>query len=137
MDILSALDAATEEFGRRLALVNEKGWTGATPCSDWDVRYLAAHVVGGNRFAVLILGGMAGPEAIERVLSTPQLGDDAIEARATTSAAQRAAFHETELEREIDHPLGGISGRQFLEFRVLSRSVRRLPVRLPKQDFLT
>ena len=77
VDILGALDAATDEFGRRLRLVDEGSWAMPTPCSDWDVHYLVAHVIGGNRFAVHVLGGMGAMAAIEQVMSSPQLGDDA------------------------------------------------------------
>jgi uncharacterized protein (TIGR03086 family) len=120
VDILSALDAATDEFGRRLAFVNHDGWALPTPCPDWDVHYLAAHVIGGNRFAALVLDGTTASDAIDRVMSSPQLADDAIEAWATSSAAQTAAFRACAAsERRVDHPLGEISARQFLEFRVL------------------
>ena len=117
--MLSALDVATDEFGRRLGLVGEEGWALPTPCSEWDVHYLVAHVIGGNRFAAFILGGMPAADAIEHVMSSPQLGGDAMAAWATTCAAQASAFAEVAaLERRIDHPLGEISGREFLEFRV-------------------
>ena len=119
MDMLGALDAATDEFGQRLALVGEEAWALPTPCAGWDVRYLAAHVIGGNRFAAFILGGMPASDAIDRVMSSPQFGSDATVAWATTCASQASAFAEAgALERRIDHPLGEISGREFLEFRV-------------------
>ncbi len=124
MDLLNALDVATDEFGRRVAAVDQGGWTGATPCSDWDVHYLTAHVVGGNRFAVLILGGMSATDAIEEVMSVPQLGDDALAAWAITSVAQRDAFTAaTALDRPVDHPLGEITGRELLEFRVFDMTL--------------
>jgi uncharacterized protein (TIGR03086 family) len=119
VDILSALDAASDEFGRRLGLVGEEAWTLPTPCPDWDVHYLAAHVIGGNRFASYVLGGLPAMEAVERVMSERQLGDDATGAWATTSVMQASAFRaHGALERRIDHPLGETSGREFLEFRV-------------------
>lgn len=119
MDILGALDAATDEFGRRLRLVGDERWTLPTPCSDWDVRYLTAHVIGGNRFAVHVLDGMTATEAIKEVMSSPQLGDDAVETWTMTCATQAAVFRtDAALSRRIDHPLGRISGRQFLDFRV-------------------
>jgi uncharacterized protein (TIGR03086 family) len=119
MDLLNALDLATDEFGTRLARVTPDGWAGATPCGDWDVRYLAAHVVGGNRFAASVLRGMSASEAIEHVMSAPQLGDDPITAWTASAADQRDAFRAAgTMERRIDHPLGEITGAQFLEFRL-------------------
>ena len=70
--------AAAEEFRHRLVLVGPSDWARSTPCPDWNVRYLVAHVVGGNRFAVSILGGMDAGDAIDEVMSAPQLGDDAL-----------------------------------------------------------
>jgi len=52
-------------------------------------------------------------------MSSPQLGDDAVAAWTSTCAAQAAAFHvDAALQQPIDHPLGEISGRQFLDLRV-------------------
>ena len=124
MDLLKALDTATEEFGRRLALVQPDMLAQATPCPEWDVQYLLAHVVGGNRFSALILGGMPSTRAIEQVMSSPQLGDDIVAAWTITSADQSAAFRSpTALTRHVDHPLGEITGREFLEFRVFDITV--------------
>ena len=55
VDTLNALDAATDEFGRRLAAVGDDAWLLPTPCTGCGVHYLAAHVIGGNRFAALVL----------------------------------------------------------------------------------
>lgn len=119
MDMLHALDVATNEFGKRLEGVDDHAWESPTPCAGWNVHFLVAHVVGGNRFAVLILDGMSAADAISEVMGSPQLGDDAVDAFAATAAAQRAAFRAPgALDRRVDHPLGDISGREFLEFRV-------------------
>jgi uncharacterized protein (TIGR03086 family) len=119
VDMLSAFDVATEEFGRRLALVDPSSWELPTPCPSWDVHYLAAHVIGGNRFAGLVIEGVAASDAIERVMSSPQIGSDAVEAWNATAAVQRTAFcADGALERQVAHPVGEISGRTFLEFRI-------------------
>ncbi len=76
MDLLDALGAATEEFGKRLAFVHGEAWSASTPCPEWDVKSLVAHVIGGNRFAISILGGLSASEAIKLVMSSPQLGDE-------------------------------------------------------------
>lgn len=83
MDRLGALDAATAEFERHLARVPDDARTLPTPCPDWNTRYLVAHVIGSNRFATLILDGMPAPDAIDQVMSTPQLGHDAMAAWAS------------------------------------------------------
>jgi uncharacterized protein (TIGR03086 family) len=102
-------------------------WTRPTPRHDWDVHYLTAHVIGGNRFAAHVLDGMPAAEAVERVMSSSQLGDDALVAWATTSAMQASAFRATgALERRIDHPTGEILGREFLELRVFDITVHAL-----------
>ncbi len=62
---------------------------------------------------------MNAGDAIDGVISAPQLGDDAVVAWDTTAAAQAAAFQaDGALERGVDHPLGQMTGRDFLAFRV-------------------
>lgn len=124
MDLLDALDAAINEFGARLALVRTDEWCRPTPCPGWDVRYLVAHVVGGNRFAGHVLGGMTAAAAIDAVMSSPQLEDDPMASWVTSSSAQRAAFSAAGvLEQRVDHPLGVLSGFEFLQFRVFDIAV--------------
>lgn len=119
MELLDALDTATQEFGRRLALVGHDAWGGPTPCDEWDVHYLVAHVVGGNRFAVSILAGLSSSDAIQLVMSRPQLGDDPMLAWRTTSGDQLDAFHSHgAAERTVDHPLRAMTGAEFLQFRI-------------------
>jgi uncharacterized protein (TIGR03086 family) len=57
-------------------------------------------------------------------MSAPQLADDALGVYVTTSAAQRTAFRaDGALEQRIDHSLGEITGREFLEFRVFDTTL--------------
>lgn len=118
MDALDALDVAVREFGERLALVGDGQWTAPTPCDEWDVRYLVAHVVGGNRFATLVLDGMSADEAVEQVMGQPQLGTAPLADLTATAAAQHAAFGATgRLDQPVSHPLGDMPARRFLELR--------------------
>jgi uncharacterized protein (TIGR03086 family) len=65
------------------------------------------------------MNGMRSSAAIEQVMSSPQLGDDALEAWSTTVAAQTSAFRAAgALTRRVDHPLGSILGGEFLTYRV-------------------
>ena len=92
LDPLDALDAAAEEVRRRLALVEEHQWTWPTPCEEWDVRFLVVHVVGGNRFAALVLDGEPADTAYERVVATEQLGAVPLDDFTASAAGQRAGF---------------------------------------------
>jgi len=46
VDDLEALGAATDEFVRIVGVVEAAQWALPTPCEEWDVRELVAHVVG-------------------------------------------------------------------------------------------
>ncbi len=119
LDDLDALDLATTEFARRLGNVTTDQLALTTPCEEWDVRYLIAHVVGGNRFATLVLDGTPSSEAIEQIISTTQLSDQPVEDFTSTSAEQRRRFRSPgALDGSVDHPLGEISTRRFLRFRI-------------------
>ena len=84
-----------------------------------DAHYLVAHVIGGNRFAISVLDGMRAADAIAKVMSSPQVGPDPLATWAATCSDQASAFRRPgALEGRIDHPLGDITGREFLEFRV-------------------
>ena len=121
---LAALDTAMAEFRRRLATVAEGDWGAPTPCPDWDVRFLVAHVVGGNRFAARVLGGATAAEAMEFVMGTAQLGAVPIDDFDASAAAQRDEFGRTgALERVVSHPLGDMPAARFLRMRVFDVAV--------------
>lgn len=118
-DLLNALDAAVEEFRGRLTLLRDGDWTLPTPCTDWDVHYLVAHVVGGNRFASMVLDGCTADDAIAAVMGSRQLSADPTADFDESIATQRAGFRrDGALSEAVSHPLGQLSGQQFLELRV-------------------
>lgn len=119
MDLLTALGLATDEFCRRLDSVGAAQWSSSTPCDEWDVHYLVAHVVGGNRFTRLVLDGRRADDAIAEVMSSPQLGADPMRAWSVTVAQQAEAFRRPgALDALVDHPLGSITGGDLLGFRL-------------------
>jgi uncharacterized protein (TIGR03086 family) len=121
--VLDALDVATAEFAQRLALVGADQWAAPTPCDDWDVRSLVAHVVGGNRFTALVLGGVAAGAALQDVLAHPLLGDDALGAFRLTAEDQRRGFRAMRPDVVVDHVVGPIDVRRFLAFRVFDITI--------------
>jgi uncharacterized protein (TIGR03086 family) len=118
MDALTALTRATAEFERRLAAVPPGRWQDPTPCEAWTVRDIADHITGGNRFAVLILGGAAVADAVAQVRSG-DFSDDPLTAFLASAAAQIGAFSRPGAMTEIcHHPAGDITGQQFAGLRV-------------------
>jgi uncharacterized protein (TIGR03086 family) len=115
---LAALDAATAHFTQVLAAVRDDDWARPTPCTDWTVTDLVDHVVGGNRWAVLLLGGAEGRAAIEQVRAGT-FGPDRVGDYRDSVTAQRAAFAEpSALMQEVEHVLGRMPGGRFLGMRV-------------------
>lgn len=118
MDPLDVLALASAEFGHRLRAVADDQWGLPTPCEDWTVRLLVAHVLGGNHMAVSLLEGCTADHARE-CLAGQDPGDDPVTAYETSSAAQLAAFAEPgAFERTCHHPMGDFPGAQVLGFRI-------------------
>jgi uncharacterized protein (TIGR03086 family) len=119
MDDRAALQAATNEFARRLSAVAADRWGAATPCGDWDVTALVTHINVGNQMSVLLLDGAdaatsVGPRA------QPTEGSDPATAYAETSAAQVAAFDaDSALTTVVHHPAMDMPGDALLMFRAL------------------
>ncbi|WP_232668827.1 TIGR03086 family metal-binding protein [Pseudonocardia sp. TRM90224] len=124
LDSLTALDSAVTAFRRHLAFVAEDDWAAATPCPGWDVHYLVAHVVGGNRFACMVLDGQTAEQAMTAVMSARQLSADPTADFDDSVAAQRVGFcREGALAQIVGHPLGDLPGRRFLDIRVFDIAV--------------
>jgi uncharacterized protein (TIGR03086 family) len=123
MNGMTALRVANDEFERRLRLVDAGAWTRATPCTDWDVRALVNHVVGGNRRHRMLLRG-ASAAAIAPTRTQDQLGDEAVAAFVTTARDLLAEFsRDGALTRRVHHPIGAMSGGELLDLRILDVAV--------------
>jgi uncharacterized protein (TIGR03086 family) len=119
LEDLQAVRLATVEFGRRLDAVAMNGWDAPSPCVEWTVRDVCDHVVGGNRFAVLVLSGMDWRSALETVQGSDFSGDPRA-AFAESGERQIAAFEaQGVLGRTVSHPAGSMLGRDFARHRVL------------------
>jgi uncharacterized protein (TIGR03086 family) len=104
--LLEQYEHALTEFGNRVEQIRDDQWQNATPCTDWDVRALVAHVIDEQRWAPYLLGGGTVADAGDRFAGDP-LGEDGKAAWRETSAAARAAF---EAEGALDNPVSVSSG---------------------------
>ncbi|MEV0678580.1 TIGR03086 family metal-binding protein [Actinosynnema sp. NPDC050436] len=118
------LDAAREEFRRRLAHLTPQTWAAATPCPDWTARDLVNHVVGGERMTAALLDGATTGVAVKAFSVDWLAADDPLVAfDAATAALDAAAGGPGALDRVVQHPVGPVPGRQAVEFRVAEHLV--------------
>jgi len=119
MDLCDALDIAVDGFRVRLAQAGADAWGRPTPCEEWDVRFLVAHVVGGNRFGALILDGAQADDALAAVLATRHVGDDPVADLDDSYAELRPRFRRPgALDGTVHHVSGDVPAGRFLEMRV-------------------
>jgi uncharacterized protein (TIGR03086 family) len=119
MDAIETLKRASEEYRSRLWAVQAAWqWASPTPWDEWTVRDVADHILGGNRFTFLILGGLPSESAMDRV-THGDFGEDPGRAFERSSADQLSAFGQPGvLERMYEHPMGLLSGRQIARLRM-------------------
>lgn len=118
MDPHEYLRRAGQLFLDRLEAVTDDQWDAPTPCVGWDVRALVTHVVGGNALAVHLLGGASRDDALEQARAMA-VGAHPVEDYRVTSESMHAGFQVPgAFERTCHHPMGDVSGRQLLGFRV-------------------
>jgi uncharacterized protein (TIGR03086 family) len=113
------LEASLAEAQGLVAAVRPEQWAAPTPCSEWDVRALVAHLVGGNqRFAGLI----SGATTLERprpVAAGDVLGDDPVRAFSNAAEALVAAVRlPGALEGLVTIPFGTVPGAVALNLRL-------------------
>jgi uncharacterized protein (TIGR03086 family) len=112
--LLEQFDHAVAEMDARMGLVGDDQWANPTPCRDWDVRALVAHVVDEMHWVPYLLeGGLVG-ESGDRFTGDP-LGDDPLGRWRRGSKVARESFHaEGALDRTVSLSYGESSARDYL-----------------------
>ena len=94
--------------------IGPEQWAAPTPCSEWDVRRLVAHLTGMNRVFVALLNDEPIPRPPSAVADV-----DAIGAFEDSAAALQAVFDRPgALERTYVGPLGTATGAERLQIRL-------------------
>lgn len=100
-------DQANDHFARLLEQVPAGGLDAQTPCTDWKVRDLVDHVVGGN----LMFANVVRGEGTGTMTDPATLGDDPVKAlRAAAQEASEAWHQPGTAEKMINLPFGTFPG---------------------------
>ena len=117
MEPLVALDLATSTFVDVLSQVGEDQMHRQTPCDEWDVAALLAHVTMGSDMAVALLDGASTEEA-RAYFDREFAGGDAVSACRAAVGTQAVRLAEvTDWDAVVHHPVGDVSAAQLLGFR--------------------
>ena len=112
MEVLGLYDQAIDRVGGIVAGVRDDQWDDPTPCTEWNVRVLANHIVGG-----LYMFGTAASGTPVTGDGDPGdlLGDDAGAAYAQAGATARAGFRSDGVEgRTLTLPIGDLPAEAAL-----------------------
>ncbi|HTF53820.1 MAG TPA: TIGR03086 family metal-binding protein, partial [Pseudonocardia sp.] len=101
MELLGAHGHALGDFDRLVRAVPDDRWDSPTPCADWSVRALVAHLVIEQLWVPALLAGQTIAEVGDRFDGDP-LGADPVAAwRGAADAARRAWLETGVLERSV------------------------------------
>ncbi len=116
---VAVLALAGQRFVASIERIGGEDWQRPTPCAEWDVQALVDHVVGGNWFTTLILGGHDADEAMNRTMARFG-GGGADGGQASASIVeQQAAFDQPGiLDRHAHHVAGELTGRAIIRLRL-------------------
>ncbi len=115
MDPVALLEEAGELYLRRLGDVPADAWDNATPCPDWTVRVVAAHVMNG----LATIAPLLAQEQVDPAERTrDHLGDDPVAAaRPALASAIEALRRPGSLDVMVTAPAGRLPGRAFAVIR--------------------
>jgi uncharacterized protein (TIGR03086 family) len=90
-DVRELVPAAVDRFGARVHAVTPEAWTARTPCSEWTVRDLVAHMCFEHRWAPHVLAGETMDTVGDRY-DGDLLGTDPVRAWDGAAVRSRASF---------------------------------------------
>jgi uncharacterized protein (TIGR03086 family) len=116
MDAMDALDAIGKRNVELVAQVKPEQWDDPTPCAEWDVRTLVAHLIVGRYVYRGLLEGVPAAElGLIRGRQSKAIGDDPVAACERAVRSIREAFTEPgALDRTAHHRIGDMTGSELL-----------------------
>jgi uncharacterized protein (TIGR03086 family) len=123
---LAPLATALTGVGRLVDSLPDDAWDRPTPCSDWTVRQLLGHLIGGNRLVARAVSGepLRPPEQLGQRDPADQLGDDPRAAwHASAEDLLTALGAPGALERTYTVPAGTFPGAVIVHLRVVETLV--------------
>ncbi len=136
INTLAALDLAHDAFEGALRGVSDDQWTLPTPCSEWNVRQVANHVVAAGDYFMALLEGCSKQDALERLLAPDVLQPDPVSAFVSQRPRLRRAFSSPgAMELIGHHVLADMTGAQLLHGCVTETAVHTWDIaRATSQD---
>ncbi len=113
--LLGQLDAANAAVQRVVSGIRSDQWSWPTPCEEWTVRRVLAHLVGMDRVFTALLTASPLPSRDE----APPVDEELPRALAESYAALRAAFARPGAPaHEFNSPMGSATGAERLQIRL-------------------
>lgn len=107
MDQVTAHQRAQDVFAGVLANVKPEQLGLPSPCSEWDVKAVVDHVIGGNHWVENLVG-----------VESASVPDDLLEAHSQSAAAAQAVFAASDgLTRMFELPFATLPGSAFIGLR--------------------
>jgi uncharacterized protein (TIGR03086 family) len=118
MPEVTDLATAQVDIRRRVKAIGAAQWDLPTPCTDWNVKDLVVHLVGGSRMAARLLQGASAEDAV--AVFAAEHGPDLGAELDVALAEELSAFEGPQaLETTVHHPgAGDVPGATLLQFRI-------------------
>jgi uncharacterized protein (TIGR03086 family) len=121
MDVLPMMERVLDQAGAVVDNVEPSQLSNSTPCTEWTVRDVMNHVVGGaTMFAECVESGSIADDRLGQLMGGDNLGDDYKGAfRAATDRARAAFGTEGALEKTVKLPFGEMPAGVALNIAVM------------------
>ncbi len=119
-DLRAHYSRAAATFGEQVAIIGDEEWDLPTPCADWIIKAVVAHVVVGEAQIPDLINGHA---LTQLNVDASVLGHDPMSVWRGTAIGALEAVAVTDLDLVVEHPLGPLPLSQAVGFRITENLV--------------